>query len=230
MSTQQQNISKLAVIPARGGSTRLKDKNIYPLAGKPLISYTIEALIDSGCFDKILVSTDSDKIAEVAGQYNEVEIYKRPDKYATTRMIVVEALLAMMEEIEPFDVFAYFLPTCPFRNADDIKGGVNLLTEDVDSVISVHEYSEPLQLAMIKNGDDVFPVFDNLRAGITNSKYFNQYFKPNGGYYIGWWNRILTNRNFFTGRIKGYEMPKSRSIDINDNIDMLFAETVLANS
>ena len=58
-------MSRIAVIPARGGSTRLKDKNIYPIKGKPLISYTIETVIDSGQFDTIIVSTDSNKIKEV---------------------------------------------------------------------------------------------------------------------------------------------------------------------
>jgi len=215
------------VIPARGGSTRLKGKNIHPVAGKPLIQYTIEAVLEADCFDHVLVSTDSPDIADIAKGLG-VEVYDRPDEYAGSRVTVVDALLAMMEEPDPYDIFAYFLPTCPFRNAEDIKEGVALLTEEVDSVISISEYSEPPQLALLKKGDDIIPMFDNLKAGLTNSLYMTKNYKKNGGYYMGWWNRIVENRNFFTGNIKGFEIPKNRIVDIDDKFDITFAELVLA--
>ena len=88
--------SRLAVIPARGGSTRLKNKNIYPLGGKPLICHTIEAVVESDCFYTIIVSTDSEAIADEARKYSEVEIYDRPAEYAGERVTVLEALVAMM--------------------------------------------------------------------------------------------------------------------------------------
>ena len=91
--------SRLAVIPARGGSTRLKNKNIYPLGGKPLICHTIEAVIGSGCFDTVIVSTDSEAIAAEAQKYSEVEIYDRPAEYSGERVTVLEALVAMMDNI-----------------------------------------------------------------------------------------------------------------------------------
>ncbi len=219
--------SKIAVIPARGGSTRLKDKNIYPLAGKPLIAYTVEAVLNSGCFDTVILSTDSLAIAQTAQRYGQVQIYDRPAQFSGERITVVEALLSTMNDLPKHDVFAYFLPTCPFRSAEDIRGGMALMSDEVDSVISIAKYSEPPQLMLLKKGNDIMPVFDNLRAGITNSKYLSPYYKPNGGFYIGWWDRILENRNFFTGNIKGYEIPKERSVDIDDLLDIRFAEEVL---
>tara|TARA_R110000824_G_scaffold192331_5_gene374417 strand:- start:1948 stop:2622 length:675 start_codon:yes stop_codon:yes gene_type:complete len=218
-------MSRIAVIPARGGSTRLKDKNIYPIKGKPLISYTIETVIDSGQFDTIIVSTDSNKIKEVVKQYN-VDIYDRPAEYATERITVLNAILAMMQDVERHDIFSYFLPTCPFRNTDDIKDGLEML-ESCDSVISVSEYTEPIQLAMIKRGDLVIPIFDNLTAGLTNSKFIQKYHKPNGSFYMSHWDHLVEHRNFFTGTVCSVEIPKFRYIDIDTIDDIRIAEAMI---
>ncbi len=220
-------ITKLAVIPARGGSTRLKDKNIYPLAGKPLIHYTVEAVIQSESFDRIVVSTDSQKIADAVSQFKDIEIVKRPAKYASATVTVLEALLALMEEYEKYDIFAYFLPTCPLRNADDIRGALKLLQPDVDSVVSVCRCSDPLQLTLIKKNDDIIPVFDNLTTGMTNSRYYTKYYRPNGGFYMSWWDKLLEGRNFFIGNVKGYELAKDRAIDIDSLPDIIYAEAIL---
>jgi len=218
---------KIAVVPARGGSTRLKDKNICLLGGKPLICHTIESVIESGCFDKIFVSTDSEAIAKVATRYSEVELYNREPEFSGERVTVVSALLDMITKIEEHDVFAYFLPTCPFRNAKDIRDGIELLTHDVDSVISGTYYDEPPQLAMIHGQNNfAYPVFDNLKAGVTNSKYFTKYIRPSGGFYMGWRDRLLKNENFFSGNIKTVITPKERAVDIDDALDMQFAEII----
>lgn len=222
-------MTKLAVIPARGGSIRLKGKNIYPLNGKPLICYTIEAVVESRCFDTIIVSTDNDKIAGVASEFKEITIYRREQKYATARITVLEALLAMMDHISKHDIFAYFLPTCPFRNSDDIKGGIELLTNDVDSVVGIVEYSEPIQLALIKKGNDVVPVFDNLTAGLTNSRYIQKYYRPNGTFYMSWWDSLVRTKNFFVGNVKGYEMTREKSHNIDDVFDIFVAERIIEN-
>jgi len=220
--------TRLAVIPARGGSTRLKDKNIYPINDKPLISYTIEEVLESKCFDKILISTDSDKIAEVAKSYSEVEIYSRELEFSGEKVTVVSALIDMMKKVERHDQFAYFLPTCPFRNSEDIKKGVSLLTDEVDSVISTCYFDAPPQLAMIHGHNNyAYPVFDNLTAGVTNSKFIQKYIKPSGGFYMGHWDRILENGNFFTGNIKSVLTPKERAVDIDDIMDIKIAEMVL---
>ena len=192
-------MTNLAVIPARGGSTRLKNKNVCPINGKPLIAYTIEEAIKSRLFSKIIVSTDSDKISAVANDYPEIEIHKRPEAYAGSKVTVVEAIVDLMESSkEKYDTITYMLPTCPFRNAEDIKEGMNLLKQNTDTVISACYYEEPIQLAMIRAEDGTgYPVFDNLRAGLTNSKYIQKYIKPNGGFYMGHWDHVLEKGGFF---------------------------------
>ena len=220
-------MTRLAVIPARGGSTRLKDKNIYPLAGKPLIRWMVEAVVKSGCFDKIIISTDSDSIFDAVKDL-PVERHVRPTEHATVRATALNAMINLMESIDkPFDEFAYFLPTCPFVSPDDISKGANLLSQDVDFVVSMTQIPETLQLAcLIKNGW-VMPVFDNLECGLTNSKFIKKYYKPSGAFYMGKWNKILENKNFFKGNVKGVMIPAERSIDINILEDVKYAEAIL---
>ena len=220
--------TKLAVIPARAGSARLKDKNIYPLGGKPLIRWITEAVIGSGCFDSVVISTDGDHIFDAVSDLN-VQRHERPASHATVRATVLNAMLELIEGYEKHDMFAYFLPTCPFASSEDIRAGVELLSADTDSVVSMTEMPVPIQLACIMKDDNVIPVFDNLTLGLTNSKFIKKYYKPSGAFYMGWWDKILENRNFFKGNVKGALISFERSVDIDDIIDIRFAEAVLDN-
>ena len=218
---------RLAVIPARGGSTILPDKNIYPLGGKPLILWTVEAVLKSNCFDKVIVSTDSEKIWE-AVKHLPVERHQRPKEHATVKATALKAMINLMENLgEQYDVFAYFLPTCPFIEASDIKKGVEMLTKDVDSVVSITEITECIQKACLVKDDWLLPVFDNLEFGLTNSKFVKKYYKPSGAFYISTWENILTQRNFYKGRVKSALLPTERAVDINTIEDMRYAEIIL---
>jgi len=218
--------TRMAVIPARAGSTRLKDKNIHPLGGKPLIRWTVEAVLGSGCFDKVIISTDSDAIFAAVSDLDVVR-HNRPAEHATVKATALNAMLNLMEDEDKHDIFAYFLPTCPFVSSEDIKSGVNMLTEDIDSVVSMTQYSDPIQLACIMKGNNVVPVFDNLTSGLTNSKFIQKYHKPSGAFYMSWWDNLVKNRNFFKGNIKGVIIPLGRSIDIDTSSDIFYAESML---
>lgn len=216
-------MTKVAIIPARGGSTRFKDKNIALLGGKPLICWSVEAVLNSDEFDDVYVSTDSDKIFDAVKHLN-VKRHIRPEQHATTKATVLDAMLDLMNNIPKYDVFAFFLPTCPFIKSETIKQGVKMLDAATDSVVSVSYYEEPIQLACIKRGDNIIPVFDNLTAGITNSKFIQKYVKPNGGFYISHWNKLLEHKNFFKGNVKGVEIPNNLLVDIDYEHDLQMAE------
>lgn len=215
----------LAVIPARSGSTRLKDKNWIDLLGKPLIFHTIDAVIESALFDTIIVATNSLNIHQLVGEsYSKVKLYWRTD-HVDEKSTVVDALLDMMKDFAVHDTFSYFLPTCPFRNSDDIRQGMALLIEPVDFVVSVVEYSEPIQLACYRIDGFLFPHTRNLKSGDTNSKFMNKFYHPNGGFYMAKWNSFVNYKNFFKGNCVGYKMPKERSFDINNRFDLEVAES-----
>jgi len=219
-------MTRVAVIPARGGSTRLKDKNIYPLCGKPLIRWMTEAVIESDCFDEVYISTDSDSIFEAVSDLNVVR-HRRPDHHATVTATALNAMLDFMNEYEgDGTVFSYFLPTCPYVSPQDIRDGVSLLGGDVDFVVSMNEIPETIQLACVMKEGWVLPIFDNLECGLTNSKFIKKYHKPSGAFYIGKWEKILENKNFFKGNVKGVIIPPERSVDINNIMDIRFAESI----
>ena len=223
-------MSSLAVIPARGGSTRLKDKNIHTLGGKPLVRWMTEAVVESGCFDRILISTDSDAIYDAVSDL-PVERHIRPDEHATVQATALNAMLDLMENVEePADIFAYFLPTCPFVSAEDIREGYKVLFDrTVDTVVSMTQVPETIQLACNMKDGWVMPIFDNLEAGLTNSKFIKKYYKPSGAFYMGHWGRILDQRNFFKGNVKGVLVPPERSVDINTLEDIKYAESILGS-
>lgn len=218
----------LAVIPARGGSTRLKDKNIYPLKGKPLIRWITETVVNSNCFEKVLISTDSDQIFDAVSDL-VVERHVRPQIHATTKATVLDAMIDLMQDQTGYDSFAYFLPTCPFVSILDIQKGVKILTDGhCDSVVSMTEIPETIQLACLMSQDNsVLPVFDNLEAGLTNSKFIKKYHKPSGAFYMGLWNYLLENKNFFKRSTKGVIVPPGRSVDINTLQDLKYAESII---
>ena len=228
LALQLKAMTSLAVIPARAGSTRLKNKNIYPLGGKPLIRWTVEAVLNSGVFDKVVISTDGEHIFDAVKDL-PVERHIRPEDHATVTATALDAMINLMDDYKSgdFDNFAYFLPTCPFVSPEDIRSGFEMLDEKTDFVISMTEMPAPIQLACIMKDDNVVPVFDNLTAGLTNSKFIQKYHKPSGAFYMGKWNKILTHKNFFKGNVKGVLMPKARCVDIDDIDDINFAESVI---
>tara|TARA_A100001015_G_C14717643_1_gene604609 strand:- start:151 stop:720 length:570 start_codon:yes stop_codon:yes gene_type:complete len=186
----------------------------------------VEAVVKSGCFDKIIVSTDSNLIFDAVKDL-PVERHVRPTEHATVRATALNAMINLMESIDkPFDEFAYFLPTCPFVSPDDISKGTNLLSQEVDFVVSMTQIPETLQLACLMKNGWVMPVFDNLECGLTNSKFIKKYYKPSGAFYMGKWNKILENKNFFKGSVKGVMIPAERSVDINTLEDIKFAEAM----
>ena len=218
----------LAVIPARSGSTRLINKNIYPLKGKPLIRWITETVVNSDSFEKVLISTDSDQIFDAVSDL-PVERHVRPEVHATTKATVLDAMIDLMQDQEGYNSFAYFLPTCPFVSVTDIQKGVEILADrHCDSVVSMTEIPETIQLACLMSQDNsVLPVFDNLEAGLTNSKFIKKYYKPSGAFYMGLWNYLLENKNFFKRSTKGVIIPPERSVDINTLQDLKYAESII---
>ena len=224
-------MKRLAVIPARGGSTRLKGKNIYPLGGKPLIRWSAEAALASGCFDTVMISTDSEDIFKEVSDLPVVR-HIRPPEHATVRSTALDAMVNLMEnEKQEYDIFSYFLPTCPFVTAEDIQKGVSMFNaKGVDFVVSMTQIPETIQLACVVKDNWVLPVFDNLECGLTNSKFIKKYYKPSGAFYMGRWDEILKHKNFFTGNTKGVMLPRERSVDIDDIFDIEYAEQILKDT
>lgn len=149
----------LCIIPARGGSRRIPQKNVKLFFGKPIISYPIKAALAANCFSKVFVSTDDKKIAEVAKKYGAVVPFMRSKKnsgdFATLAQVVQEVICELKKRSEDFDFICCILPTAVFATPSKILEGKMKIEADkkINSVISITRFSYPIQRAFkIENG------------------------------------------------------------------------------
>jgi CMP-N-acetylneuraminic acid synthetase len=123
----------VAIITARGGSKRIPHKNIKEFCGKPILAYSIEAALASGVFDRVMVSTDDEEIAEVARKYGAEVPFLRSEKtandYATTKDVLEEVLAEYEKRGEHFDTLCCIYPTAPFITPDRLSEAMRLLEE-----------------------------------------------------------------------------------------------------
>jgi len=152
-------MSRIAIIPARGGSKRIPRKNIRPFAGKPIIAYSIEAALKSELFDVVMVSTDDPKIAEVAKQYGATVPFYRSDAnsgdFSTTVDVLLEVLDYYGEKGIIFSEACCIYPTAPFVSAHFLSDGFErLVSEKFDSVFPIVAFDYPIQrsLQLSENG------------------------------------------------------------------------------
>ncbi len=214
----------LAVIPARGGSKRLPLKNLRPLAGKPLICYTIEAARQAQAVARVLVSTDDPRIREVSLAAGAEVPFLRPAGLAgdDTPMVdvICHAVAYLVEqENQTFPYFVVLQPTSPLRTAEDIDRAFALLRNSpADSLVSVS--GRPLRSEEIyckKNGF-IRPFFSP-----TDKQPF---FRINGALYMGK-TGLLKERRLLGDAVLPFFMPESRSVDIDYPEDLELAEMLL---
>ena len=137
--------SAVAFVPARSGSERVPGKNIRPLAGHPLLAYAIETALQSGCFERVVVSTDSEEIAGVARWYGADVPFLRPPEYATSTSPDIEWLSYTLERLDDrYPLFALIRATNPFRGPDVVRRGLDQLlgTPEADSIRAVERVKQ----------------------------------------------------------------------------------------
>jgi len=223
----------IAIIPARGGSKRLPKKNIRLLGGKPLVQHTLDAVENSGCFQKALLSSDDSEILTLASDYSVVEQSDRSEELSgdfVTALTLVNTIVSDPEINEEYDVVALLLPTAPFRTAKHIQEGFELLSREVDGVVSLTTYEFPPQLSVTLENELVKPVFEPcpLITGNTRSQDQSTIYRPNGAFYIQWMDRFLENQNFWKENVKGYVMDRMDSVDIDNLTDLEYADFLIS--
>ena len=148
----------IAIITARGGSKRIPKKNIKEFCGKPIIAYSIRAALDSGIFDEVMVSTDSEEIAEIARAYGAKVPFMRSartsDDFATTADVLMEVLERYQEMGRTFDVMSCIYPTAPFVTPQKLQSAYDTLTkEQAVMAMPVVAFSYPPQRSYILQGN-----------------------------------------------------------------------------
>ncbi|MEA4821530.1 MAG: acylneuraminate cytidylyltransferase family protein [Erysipelotrichales bacterium] len=218
----------LAIIPARGGSKGLPNKNIKLLNGKPLIAYTIEAALSSKYIDRVVVSTDSEEIAKISINYGAEVPFLRPSYLASDKSDALDTFIYTINKLyqspNQISQFIILQPTSPLRNSNHIDSACELFFDkNADSVISVCK-TKPLEWAILINNDS--KLREALPTTLNNRQDFKDVYIPNGAIYILDWNKFKSQRKYYFDNTYPYIMDKISSIDIDDVDDFKLVSAV----
>jgi len=226
----------LFVIPARGGSKGLPKKNTRPIAGKPLIAWSIEvakktADLIGNC--DVIVSTDSLEIAEVAKQYGADVPFMRPNELAndtaSSADVISHALNFMEQSGKNYAYIALIEPTSPQRDEHDVMGAYNLLkdTEGAESIVGVSKTEGCHPLFLTKLNRKFLEPYENKTYKVYRRQEIDEVYFFEGSMYISKVGSFKKRKSFYHEKTLGYEMPKWKSFEIDDATDFIIIEQLL---
>jgi N-acylneuraminate cytidylyltransferase len=222
----------LAVIPARGGSKRVPGKNIRPLLGMPAIAYSIRAALESGVFDRVVVSTDSDEIARVAREHGAQVPFVRDASLADDHTPVSLATVDALERLDPsgerFTHVAQLMANCPLRDAEDVRASWEQFTSTgARSQLSVMRFGfQNPWWAMRRASDYVLDPLFGDRA-VAPSQSLPELFCPTGAI---WWAQadvLRAERTFHVDGRTGWEISWQHGVDVDTEDDWAMAELLV---
>jgi N-acylneuraminate cytidylyltransferase len=223
---------RLAVIPARGGSKRIPRKNVRDFFGRPMIAWSIEAALQSGCFDKVIVSTDDDDIAAVAEREGADVPFRRPphlsDDHTATAPVIAHAIAWYLEMGFPVKSVCCLYATAPFVQADDLREGLRRLeAEECNFAFSVTSYAFPIQRAIriVESGRVSMFQPEHL---MTRSQDLEEAYHDAGQFYWGTAAAWLEGRPIFSVGSIPIVLPRHRVQDIDTPEDWQRAELMFA--
>lgn len=220
----------VVIIPARAGSRGIPGKNIRPLCGKPLIAWSIEAAIRSSSVDRVVVSTDCEKIAKISRDYGAETPFLRPEKIAgdtaTTESVLLHCI-SWLEKHEGYvpDYVTLLQATSPIRSTNSVDFAFDLLREkSANSLLSVSEFWHFLWES--KNEPKAsYDFYNRPRRQDIDSKELK--FKENGSIYITERRQLELSSNRLSGKLALYQMPEEESFEIDTDLDWLIVEAIL---
>lgn len=219
---------RVAVIPARGGSKRIPRKNIRLFAGKPIISYSISAALESGCFDRVIVSTDDPEIASVAREWGAEVPFIRPnaiaDDHTGTNAVVKHALAWLIDQGAPAEVACCLYATAPFVQACYLREGLSRLVDSGSSYsFSVTSFAFPIQRAVRINADGAVEAIwpENI---FRRSQDLEEAFHDAGQFYWGTAEAFLNDVVIFSPSSVPVVLPRHLVQDIDTFEDWRRAE------
>jgi N-acylneuraminate cytidylyltransferase len=228
----------VALIPARVGSKRVPGKNIRVLNGHPLIAYTIAPAIESGVFDRVIVSTDSEYIAAIAQHYGAEVPFLRPVEYAGDKSPDIEwveyTLNTLREAGTTYDAFSLLRPTSPFRRPDTLQRAWTTFCEDprVDSLRAVEKCTQHPGKMWVARNNRLLPLlpFGPAEQPWHSSQYQSlpEVYVQNASLEIAWSRIVFDGRTIAGETIVPFFTDEMEGFDINNRYDWLLAEHLLA--
>lgn len=219
---------RIAIIPARGGSKRIPRKNIKPFCGKPMIAWSIEAALQSACFDQVIVSTDDAEIAEVARQWGAAVPFVRPaelsDDHTGTIPVIRHAIEWFNLQGQSVEQVCCLYATAPFVTAEDLRRGLDVLQgNDCDYAFSVTSFPFPIQRAIRINAEGRAEMFSPEHFN-TRSQDLEDAFHDAGQFYWGRAVAWLQGEMIFSPHSLPVLLPRHRVQDIDTPEDWARAE------
>lgn len=222
----------LAVVPARGGSKGIPHKNIHPVAGRPLLAWTLDAARAARYLDRIVVSSDSEQIIEVARGLGADVPFVRPAELARDDTPGIDPVLHALAELPPFDVVVLLQPTSPLRTGTDIDCAIEVLSRSgAMACVSVTEAANhPYWTYRMSGANMLSPFIEVPPNAATRRQDLPRAFALNGAVYVARVQWLRESRTFLGPNTVGYEMPAARAIDVDSPDDMAAAERALLGS
>lgn len=227
----------VALMPARSGSIRVKDKNIRHFGSHPLLAYTIAAARDSSIFDAIIVSTDSEHYAEIARYYGAEVPFLRPAELATSTSPDFEFVYSTLEALRnmgrQYDCFSILRPTSPFRQSDTIRRAWKAFQHEVgvDSLRAVEKCKQHPGKMWVVRGNRMFPL---LPLGPAEKPWYSsqtntlpEIYVQNASLEIAWTRVVFEDKTIAGNVIMPFFTKDSEGVDINDEEDWLYAQHLL---
>lgn len=228
----------LYIITARGGSKGVPNKNIIELGGLPLLAYKAIAVKESDYLDRIILSTDSQEIAETAKRFNIEVPFIRPSELATDTASSIDVVCHAMDWVEnndpvKYDAICLLEPSSPFLSYEDVNHAMELFIEkDANAVLGVKEM-EVNSLFISEIEDDLAMVkqFEKIKTLRSfNRQDMKRQYTMNGAIYIAKWDFFKKQKSFHSEKTYAYVMPSERSIEIDEMIDLYFARFLVENN
>lgn len=224
----------LAIIPARGGSKGILNKNIIDLCGKPLIAYSIEEALKTKYIDKVFVSTDSEKIKDISLNWGADVPFMRSDELSSDSAKSIDVVLHCLEYFnnvdEYYDYVILLQPTSPLRNCKDIDDALEMIiNKNGSSLVSVCPVEQnPVLMRTIEN--DRMNEIVNCQKDNLRRQELPEFYIFNGAIYINSVQMLYNEKAFVNENTIPYVMDKNKSIDIDEPKDIVLAEFFLRNN
>jgi CMP-N-acetylneuraminic acid synthetase len=227
-------VNILGIIPARGGSKRLPRKNVRLLGGKPLVAWAIEAARASRRLTRLVVSSDDAEVLDIAAGYDPRLALERPAELADDESPAIDYIRHAFGALEtpgaqPFEFVVIVPPSSPLTLPRDIDGTIDLLVASgADSAVSIMQLDHAIHPFKMKvlAGDRLLPYLEEERGRMAAHELPTIYVRNCSVYATR--RRVIESGTVIGDDCRGYLMPRERSLDINEELDLLFADFLLA--
>jgi pseudaminic acid cytidylyltransferase len=222
---------KLAIIPARGGSKRIKNKNILPFMGKPMISYALEAAAKTGLFDKIHVSTDSEEIRQVVEELGYSVDFLRPNHLADDMTGLLPVLKWVLSEYQKqgmnFEDICCLMPAAPLLEAEDLIAGYELYQTNnkYHPLMVVTSFPVPIEWAFHRDHKTLLTP-NEVTSLEKRSQDIEDTFYESGPFLFFHSSHILEDISLHERKFLSYLISRDKAVDIDNQEDLDFAETL----